>query len=161
LSFFVFGLPRSRTAWLSVFLSQSGIYCHHEGINGCKSMDEYKEKIAGCGDSTTAISFIDGHEDSPVVIIEKTDEEFKRCVDWCSDFTGKDMMASMVLERDRLYSVKGLRVMQSDIDNRLEEVFTHLTGCEFKSWYANLSLLNIQSNPANIDVESMRLLING
>ena len=161
MSYYVFGLPRSRTAWLSVFLSQSGIYCHHEGINGCKSMAEYKEKISGCGDSTTAISFIDGYEGSPVVIIEKTAKEFKRCVDWCSDFTRKDMMASMVLERDRLYSAKGLRVMQSDIDNRLEEVFTHLTGCEFNPQYANLSLLNIQSNPANIDMESMRLLING
>jgi hypothetical protein len=31
-NFFILSLPRSRTAWLSAFLTQSQVYCHHEAF---------------------------------------------------------------------------------------------------------------------------------
>ena len=43
-NFFVLGLPRSRTAWLANFLTYDGYFCFHEGIDGCRSIDDYKKK---------------------------------------------------------------------------------------------------------------------
>lgn len=162
MSYFVLGLPRSRTAWLSVFLSQSGIHCYHEGINGCKSLAEYKDKVSGCGDSTTAFNYMgDLYCGHPTVIIEKNDIEFERCINWCKQSFGVDVRQAMAEQRENLHSIDGMRVMQSEIDSRLPEIFEHLTGGEFLPHYADLSRLSITSNINNIDIESMRELIRG
>jgi len=161
MSYFVLGLPRSRTAWLSVFLSQSGTYCHHEGINGCKTIGEYRDKMIECGDSTTGFSYIEGaYIGRPTVIIEKTAKEYNRCVEWCNGFIGEDVSRMMGMDRDRLYAIDGLRVMQSDINDRLEDIFTYLTGCEYKPQYALLTKLNIQADTSLMDVNAMAELIN-
>ena len=44
-NFFITGLPRSRTAWFSAFMTASGFPCGHELINNCETIEEYKEKI--------------------------------------------------------------------------------------------------------------------
>jgi flagellar biosynthesis chaperone FliJ len=45
--FFITGLPRSRTAWTATFLSTlPSTYCHHDGLRGCRNLDEYAAKIA-------------------------------------------------------------------------------------------------------------------
>lgn len=161
MSFFVLGLPRSRTAWLSVFLSQSGTHCYHDGINGCKTMAEYKDKIEACGDSTTAFAYMDGvYINRPTVIIEKTDSEFRRCLDWCGETFGPESIKGMIEQRTILADIDGLKVNQSDIDSRRKEIFEHLTGVDFLDHYADLSKLRIESNHCDIDYESMRALLN-
>ncbi len=162
MSFFVLGLPRSRTAWLSVFLSQSGIHCYHEAINGCKSHSEYDNKIDGCGDSTTAFSYINGrYKGHPVVIIDKNDIEFERCLSWCKTSFGVDMRQAMTEQREQLLSIDGLHVMQSEIDANLPEIFEYLTGVDCLPHYADLSQLSITSNLNNIDTDAMREFIRG
>jgi len=162
MSFFVLGLPRSRTAWLSVFLSQSGIHCYHEAINGCKTMSEYDLKVSGCGDSTTAFMYLDRrHEGQPTVVIDKNDLEFERCINWCKESFGVDMRQAMTKQREQLLSMEGMHIPQSDIDSKLPEIFEHLTGVDFLLRYSDLSALNIVADPNNIDVDSMLELING
>jgi len=56
--FFITGLPRSRTAWFSAFMTASGYPCLHEGLNGCKSIAEYKQKIKHKSDSNTGFIFV-------------------------------------------------------------------------------------------------------
>lgn len=161
MSFFVLGLPRSRTAWLSVFLSQSGIHCYHDGMNGCRTMVEYRDKIKGCGDSTTAFAYMNGvYINMPTVVIEKTDLEFNRCLDWCFETFGQDSITGMEEHREILAGIDGLKVMQSDIDSRAKEIFEHLTGVDFLAHYAELSGLRIESKTCDIDYESMRVLLN-
>jgi len=162
-SYFVAALPRSRTAWLSVFLSQSGIHCFHDGMNRCNSLAEYSEKIDGCGDSSTGV-FMFGlnkmYPDAPVVIIDKNDEEFERCVSWCNETYGVDSRAEILRQRETLSKVKGLRVNQSDIDLRMQEIFEHLTSCEWQNHYSNIKELNIQSDPFNVDFDAAKRLMN-
>ena len=57
-NFMILGLPRSRTAWLANFMTYNDFFCMHEGMRGCKTVDEYlKQFTSGVGDSTTAAMF--------------------------------------------------------------------------------------------------------
>lgn len=44
--FVIFGLPRSRTAWLSKFLTYGDWTCGHEEIRHCRSLDDVKSWLA-------------------------------------------------------------------------------------------------------------------
>lgn len=44
--FIIYGLPRSRTSWLSMFLSYKDWTCHHEKAMHMRSMDDVKELFA-------------------------------------------------------------------------------------------------------------------
>lgn len=44
--FFIAGLPRSGTTWLANFFTTAGVFCHHEALLGCGSMDEYAQKMS-------------------------------------------------------------------------------------------------------------------
>lgn len=71
-NFFVVGLPRSRTAWMANFLTYDDHYCYHEAIDGCKNMDEYKEKLGNfIGDSSTALMLMDIEKNFPDAKIVK------------------------------------------------------------------------------------------
>lgn len=162
-AYFVFGLPRSRTAWLSLFLSQSGVYCHHEAVNGCESEADYLAKIDGCGDSTTG--FIHCPESvyakAPVLVIEKSVEEFEYCIEWCNRTFMIDSRVHILSQREKLMSIRGLRVNQEDIDRNLPSIFEHLTGKEWRDQYSNISKFNISSPESNIDYSAMNRFLNG
>lgn len=53
--FFIFGLPRSRTAWASAFMSYGQWPCHHELEAKCDSLAQFMEVIGGDGNSSTAL----------------------------------------------------------------------------------------------------------
>ncbi len=60
--FFILGMPRSRTAWLSVALTYGDSVCLHEGVAGCGSFGEYAAKLravpsAIVGDSDPALVY--------------------------------------------------------------------------------------------------------
>jgi len=161
MNYFIAGLPRSRSAWLSVFMSQSGQFCHHDGFNGCNSIAEYKDKIGRGGDSSTGLTLIDIHKEFPhakVVIIEKSDEEFERCVEWCDETYGQSSRKELESMREKLSNFKGLRVQQSEINERLEDVWTHLTSKRWDDKYSILADFNIQANPFNINLQAARNL---
>jgi len=150
---FVLGLPRSRTAWFSAFLSQSGIKFYHEGINGCRDIVQYTEKMKGCGDCTTAFCAIDFDRlfpDSKKVIIEKSDDEFNRALEWCEKHYGGDGLSILKTMEERLDSIDGLRVKQSEINNNLEPIWKFLTNRAWDEKYADIKNLNIQVNLESI-----------
>ena len=159
-SYFIAGLPRSRTAWLSVFMSQ-GVYCHHDGFNGCQSIDEYKKKIKGCGDSSTGLTLIDVNKvfpSSKVVIIEKSELELGRCIEWCDRVYGSDSQDEILKMNDKLLKIKGLRIKQSEINERLQDIWSHLVSTKWHDRYKRLIDFNIQSNPFNIDFKATKAL---
>lgn len=160
-NYFIACLPRSRSAWLSVFMSQSGQFCHHDGFNNCNSMDEYRLKIGEGGDSSTGLTMIDMHKEFPnskIVIIDKSDEEFERCVEWCNRVYNQDSRKELEVMRERLLTFKGLRVQQSEINKSLREMWEYLTDAPWHEKYLILADFNIQSNPFNINLQAAKNL---
>lgn len=163
--FFVAGLPRSRTAWLSVFLSQSGRHCWHDGMNGCRTIAEYMEKIGDGGDSSTGLhlfAFNELYPNSNIIVIEKSQDEIESCINWVNKTYGIDSRADIHRQNELLLSTKGLRVKQSEINSRLEEIFTYLTGDEWQPRYENIASKNIQADPYSLDYDAaMELMSEG
>ena len=151
----IVGLPRSRTAWLSVFMSQSKTYFYHEAVNGCYSIDEYNKKVKGCGDSTTGFSvLLDNLKDRKVLIIKKDDSEIKECIKWCDEnyiIDGAEVLSKM---SDILSGIDGLVINQSEIDDNLEVIWEYLVDDDWHDKYKNLSKMNIQVNSTEIDLKA-------
>lgn len=161
-NFFVLGLPRSRTAWLANFLTYGDKFCFHEGINGCRSIDEFKSKLGPNGDSGTSMMLFDMNAlfpDAPIVIIERDPihviEYVKETFDLCE---------SEVLYRakEKLDKIDGLRIQYEDINNKLPEIWEHLIGEGFNKKRADMLIkLNIQvSDPYDFDLEATKELFN-
>jgi len=140
--FFITGLPRSRTAWFSAFMTASGYMCLHEGLNGCRSIEEYKKKIKHVSDSNTGIILVGAPIDRPILVIHREDRH------------------DGLFDNVDLNKIKGLHVEFSDIHDRIEEIFTYLTGDKI-DWviYNIFKYLNI-TTMINMDAESAKALLN-
>lgn len=126
MSFFILGLPRSRTAWLANFLTYSGEFCYHEGIDGCSTLEEYKYKIKGKGDSTTASYVVDLNKEfpgSPKIIIEPEIDKTKRFLERL-EVENIDRAINYLL--DKLYKVEGPIIPFEAIDSNLEFIWKYL-----------------------------------
>lgn len=53
--FFIFGQPRSRTAWFSIFLNQGKVACFHELEASCDSFEEFIDALGNNGNASTAL----------------------------------------------------------------------------------------------------------
>lgn len=108
--FFVTGLPRSRTTWLSVFLDHAGMWCCHElrgrgeTITECRDLLERRpEKIVGTVDSSFpfyADEIIMGFSEPPKIIVIKADpqESYDSLV---RAFPGYDHMMDALIQKTR------------------------------------------------------------
>jgi hypothetical protein len=108
--FFITGLPRSRTAWFSAFMTASGFPCLHEGINNCRTLEEYKYKVSEISDSNTGLCFLNHIDDRPLLVIHRKDYH------------------DGAFENVSLHQLNGLHVNFNEIDDRISEIFTYLTG---------------------------------
>lgn len=155
MSFFIIGLPRSRTAWLANFMTYDGIYCHHEGINGCHSIEEYKAKIGNDGDSCTGMMLFDLKEHFPdrkILIIES---DPKRCIDFTTDALGADGEKVTALLVEKLNALEGLRIGYNDINNRLRDIWEYLSDLPYDEKRGEmLKNLDIQT-ATQMDLESI------
>jgi hypothetical protein len=143
--FFITGLPRSRTAWFSAFMTASGFPCLHEGVNGCKTIKEYKRKVSHISDSNTAFGMLSIDIDRPTLIIHRD---------------ARHDSEEMKSASQRLSGISGMHVNFDDIDNKINDIFLYLTGVEVDlSVYNIFRMLNIQSM-TDIDIESARALLN-
>jgi len=159
MSFFVLGLPRSRTAWLANFLTYDGNFCYHEGLDGCHTIEEYYNKVDGVkGDSGTGLMLIDLPKDSPKVIIEN---DVEKSITFAKEVYGIYDPKFFYFLKDKLDSVEGLRVNFEDINDSLEQIWTHLIGTPYD--YERGELLrnmNIQTNNFyDYDFNAMRNLL--
>jgi hypothetical protein len=83
--YFILGLPRSRTTWLSVFLSQGNI-CYHEKSMEFRNLEELKlfcEQNPKCGISDTALLIHwkwirQNIPEAKIVVIERDIKEVKQ-----------------------------------------------------------------------------------
>lgn len=115
----------------------------------------------GCGDSSTGLTLIDVNKlfpESKVVVIEKSEKELNKCIEWCDRTYGGDSQEELVMMNKKLSKIKGLRVKQSEINNRLEDIWAHLINTKWNDKYKRLADFNIQSNPYNIDLKAAKSL---
>lgn len=138
-NFFITGLPRSRTAWFSAFMTASGYPCMHEGINHCETLDEYKNKVAYASDSNTGFFIVPNpYPDRPLLIIHR-----KGRMNGVEGMTQGDL---------RLRGMNGLHVEFKDIDDRIEEIFNYLTGDDI-----NVDIFNMFKHFNITTMEEMNL----
>jgi len=137
-----------------MFMSQSNTYCYHDGFNGCNDLDEYWNKVKGCGDSSTGLMLIDINElkpDSSIVIIDKNESELERCIDFCSGVCGQDSTNAILELNEKLKKIKGLHIKQSEINSNLERIWKYLVDDEWRERYKNMINFNIQIIDLDID----------
>ena len=157
MTFFVLGLPRSRTAWMANFLTYDDLFCYHEGINGCNNMDEYKAKIEGKGDSCTGLPLIEFEPYFPEAKKVIIDTDIDRAVKFGKEHFNTDMTEMMTKAKSKLDSLKGLHIAFDDINSRLREIWEYLSCFDFNKQRAEqLIKLNVQANNIyDIDVKAM------
>lgn len=155
MTFFIMGLPRSRTAWLANFFTYDGLFCYHEGFEGCQTVSQYQSKLwqwARGGDSSSALYMIDVDKLFPgckkIIIHSNT----KHAIDYYKRVFDYDVEEAMVV-LDAIYKQKtGLHVQVEDINDRLEEMWSYITPRSFDNERARmLTNLNIQQhNPEEL-----------
>ena len=145
--FFITGLPRSRTAWFSAFMTASGYPCIHDGMNGCKGIKEYSEKINHVSDSNTGLVFISNpYPDRPTLIIHRKGR--------------LDSIEGMKEATDALHNINGMHIDFNDINDNISAIFTYLTGKDIDMNIFNIfKTLNI-TDDIKIDDESAHELLN-
>lgn len=84
-TFFIFSLPRSRTAWLANFLTHGDAHCFHEALISCHRasdlrpiFEEAKKPIVGNSDCLNALvadDLLTAFPESRLVVIERNIEE--------------------------------------------------------------------------------------
>ena len=142
--FFITGLPRSRTAWFSAFMSASGFPCLHEGMNNCLTNNEYREKVEHVSDSNTGFIFIDNpYPERPLLIIHRKGR-FENARD----------------QESKLYNMSGMHVNFDDINQRMPEIFKYLTG-EFinNDLYQTFKDLNI-TTMVEMNTDAAKAIMN-
>lgn len=125
--FFIIGLPRSRTAWLSAFMTYDGNYCFHEGFNGCKTLEEYKNKIGNHGDSSTGLMLLDVNKVFPerrILIIESDPSD---SIEFMEREYGVSDKSWIYYLKERLDKIEGVRIHKDDIDKNLSLIWDYLT----------------------------------
>lgn len=150
--FLILGLPRSRTLWLSNFMTYGGSFCYHEGIAYAKDYQGYlasfeNEAYICMGDANTAgILFADKPDfrDIPKVVIHRPIDqiipELHKMFD-CPD----NLEDSLEKQQAFLMMQPGLHLDFNEIDNNLKEIWDFCTGLPFDEKRAHeLKNMNIQ-----------------
>jgi len=162
-NFLVLGLPRSRTAWLSNFLTYGDISCTHEGLDGCISLEQYKSQFSlNSGDSNTGLAMFDFEShftDFKKIIIEGSIEP---AVTFSKRYFKHDSTDVMLKVKKRLSLIDGLHVPFHEINSNLENIWNYVSSYQFNERRAQrLVTFDIQMRDIySMDNSSMVQLIN-
>lgn len=162
MNFFVIGLPRSRTAWLSNFLTYDGHFCHHEGLNNCLSMKEYKEKLGDDGDSCTGLMFVDLEKEFPKAKKLIIESDVNKSIDFMYKTYGVYNPEYCHFMKERLDEMTGKRIAAEEINTHLSEIWDYLIGTPYNERRGDmLSSMNIQvQDPFNYDMNAAAAFLN-
>ncbi len=163
MGFLILGLPRSRTAWLANFFTYGGLRCMHEGLNGCRSVDEYLSKFDGSvGDASTGLATFQYERWFPeglrTIVI---DRDVDRAVQYGKHTYDVDLSDEMSELAVRLEGIDALHVDFDDIDDSLQEMWEYITDTPYDKGRAELMVrLNVTENePYAFDEAALRELM--
>ena len=130
--FYILGLPRSRTAWLSSFLSDKDGLCIHEGSYHYPDYSDILESNKIVGDSTTALPLIKRYinpEDQVIVIERKMKDVSKSLI----SLFGRPFREEIELLKSELDTIENaIRIPYEEINLSLEEIWS-VKGTPFNS----------------------------
>jgi len=127
------------------FLTYEGHYCHHEGMNGCHTLDEYKSKIDGYGDSSSGLVFINLNALFPKSKIVVIHSDKGRAAEFIKDEYGDFDHAIIDRMESRLTDIEGMHIQFDDINSALPDIWQYLIGTEYDEWRGDmLKGLNVQ-----------------
>jgi hypothetical protein len=120
-------------------MSTQGLSCSHEGLNGCTSLQEYRNNFTeNSGDSNTGLALFDFEslfEDFKIVII---DSDIDTAVSFSKRFYDNDSTEIMTELKARLSSIDGLHIPFNEINDRLEDIWNYLTPKQFDARRAKM-----------------------
>ena len=144
-SFFITGMPRSRTKWFSEYFTMTGAPCIHDAIGYCSRADVYALVEAGVGISDSGMWITDLLEvfpDVPVVVIDRDCAEVEVAL-------GAIGLPYHPLLKQGSADVKNsLRVPFRDINNRIEEIHTFCTKRPFRKELADMMIKTVVKQDA-------------
>ena len=128
--FFVTGLPRSRTYWMSVYLTTPQSFCYHDAIGICPTRSAFytllecpKTEIGNSDCGLFATDFQQRWPDAPTVIIQREPLEVLRSLAHQGLELQGDLPELMARSLDGL---QGLRVDFNDLNDRIQEIHEYL-----------------------------------
>ena len=141
IEFMVIGLPRSRTTWMSNWLTTTGTFCLHDSLSQytLSELNQYTCKKT-FGVSDTAIyqamkGSINSHPAKKLII--------HRPIDEINASLGRHQVSQS--DADALHDIKGMHVDFKDINRMGKRIWMHLIGDGFDSERFNeLTLMNVQ-----------------
>lgn len=148
--FMIMGLPRSRTAWLSYFMTTENTFCYHELVGSCTSLEEIKNKLQLpkyeiVGFSDTCGHLIHEEFTCPKIIIHRDIEEVNTSLQklYCTKIS---FLSLLETENKRLQKVQGLHIEFEEIDSSLKQIWEYCTDIPFDKNRASLLInMNIQT----------------
>lgn len=158
MSYFVTGLPRSRTAWMSVWLG-----CKHDGLSGCYSDQDVLSMVGDGGLSDSMLAWFPirkYYKKAPVLVIHRHADEV---VDSLSQIVPIDSNVLTLLAdtQERMNMIDGLHVNYDEIDSRLPEIWEYLRpDVPFSPEWTRLMMdMNVTTTKCVGDVESLMYLM--
>jgi len=165
--FLVFALPRSRTAWLSRFLTYGPFYAGHDEVRHCRSLEDVRAWLGqpGVGSVETAVGpfwrlLRALQPDARVVVVRRPVDDVVAslmgtglgCFDPAVVTPAMHRLDRKLEQIER--RVPGvLSVAYSDLDDEATcaRVFEHCLGLPHDhAWWAAVSAVNIQVNLAHV-----------
>ena len=163
--FLILGLPRSRTFWLSKFLSYREYECGHEEARYLRSVEDAQtwltQEYRGSAETAVAPFWRLMHKVNPnlrVVVVRRPVREVVKST-LALDMTGiGEFDVSTLTERmekldaklsqiERRLPVLSVRFGDLDKEEVIKKVFEHCLPYDFdKSWWGSLSGINLQCN---------------
>jgi len=144
MKFVITGLPRTRSAWFSAYLSQGPVYCHHEATFHGSSMDVPFDYV-GNSDSGYILcpEWAEAQGPHKVVVIHRPVDEVEKSL---ASIGQKDTRWLLEQMEPSLQALDALHVDFHDINKRIKDIHDYLGIPGYHPYRAALySKMNIQS----------------
>jgi len=157
IDFMIIALPRSRTTWLSNFLTTDKTFCYHDPLAEMSSYKEILElktdRITGIAD--TGVGYFDlSMFPCRKLIIERNLEDVNREMSKMLNIP-VDMSD---LQR-RIEDIDGVRIQFDDINARLQDIWEYCTGLPYDALRGeSLKNYNVQIMHLPLDADRLNSL---
>ena len=155
--FLIVSLPRSRSAWLSQFLSVRGKRCAHDLIVGCSSIGDFDRALEGVDGSCETGAMMGWklllQRRLRLIVIKRPVEEVALSLENATGFPANRALLeeryAMLDALSRASGVKTFSFSQLREEAVCREIFEDCLGFEPpEGWWEEMSGLNVQINMA-------------
>jgi hypothetical protein len=148
---FITGLPRSRTYWFSKYFNGT-----HEPMNGCKTRQEFYDKVEGKVNADCGLIITDWDKrwpNSTVIVHRPVDDVIASLSSMITITTHLELF--LRAQDKAINFIEGLHVDFSDINDRMKEICTYV-GVDFDTKHANKMIKqNLQLDTITGDIDSL------